>query len=196
MLALVPSMGPPGMIPAPSQVSRPTMRNRACARLEREPAGPSSLRPAFVASVAREADPQDRVPCARPSSHQSRKRRTRRTEFLAPGLRRISRARGGPAGPSSLRPAFVASVAREADPQDRVPCARPSSHQSRDLFPARYALMLALVPSTGPPGTIPAPSQVLRPALRNSASARLERGPTGHDPGALSGLSTCPAQQR
>jgi hypothetical protein len=86
--------------------------------------------------------------------------------------------------------------------------------------------MLALVLSMGPPGTIPAPSQVSRPALRNRARAQVatpsggpqdeilapgpshisrarrdvtspcapraharlgaERGPTGHDPGALS----------
>ena len=40
MLALVPSMGPPGMIPAPSQVSRPALRNRARAQVATPSGGP------------------------------------------------------------------------------------------------------------------------------------------------------------
>jgi hypothetical protein len=40
MLALVLSMGPPGAIPAPSQVSRPTMRNRARAQVATPSGGP------------------------------------------------------------------------------------------------------------------------------------------------------------
>jgi len=40
MLALVLSMGPPGMIPAPSQVSRPALRNRARAQVATPSGGP------------------------------------------------------------------------------------------------------------------------------------------------------------
>ena len=115
MLALVLSMGPPGTIPAPSQVSRPALRNRARAQVATPSGGP-----------------QD--------------------DILAPGPSHISRARRD-----------VTS-----------PCA-PRAQARRCML------------SMGPPGTIPAPSPVSRPALRNRAprsSCDSERGPAGRDPGA------------
>jgi hypothetical protein len=109
-------------------------------------------------------------------------------KILASGPSHISRA--------SRDVTFSLRTTRTCSPWCRAWAHRARSRRPLRSFDLPCATALALVSSVGPPGTIPAPSQVFRPAMRNRASARFERGPTGHDPGALSGLSTYHAQQR